>query len=118
MYTLAVSWKRILGFMLVAFILVMAGALIYEIFDIHDTKPFYIDPECLLMLHSCVLIFCVGIMALARRIFSFCFSLSEVLLLGKFGNSGFSFRSISRHEKFEIERLLFSPPLGMTSLRI
>lgn len=112
------SWKRILGFVVVAFILVMAGALVYEIFDIHDTKPFYTDPECLLMLHSCVLIFCIGIMALARRVFSFCVSLSEALSLGNFGNSGFSFCSIFRHEKSEIERLLFSPPLSVISLRI
>ncbi|HVC89203.1 MAG TPA: hypothetical protein VND66_01155 [Acidobacteriaceae bacterium] len=109
------GWKRILGFAVVAFILVMAGALISEIFDIHDTKPFFIDPECLLMLHSCVLVFCVGIMALARRVFSFCMALAQLL---PFGNFGLLFISIFQHENFEIEHLLFSPPLSVTSLRI
>jgi len=108
-------WKRILGFVVVAFILVMAGALIYEILDIHDTKPFYTDPECLLMLHSCVLIFCIGIMALGRRLFSVCLSLSELLPLGTLG---LSHCSMFQYETFEIERLLFSPPLSVTSLRI
>jgi hypothetical protein len=93
----------------------MAGALIYEIFDIHDTKPFYTDPECLLMLHSCVLIFCIGIAALTRALISLSISLSGFLPLGPLrllSSSAF------RQEKFEIEHLLFSPPPGMTSLRI
>jgi hypothetical protein len=50
--------KRILGLVVAAFVVVMAGALVYEAFDIHDTKPFLIDPEFLLMMLSSVLIFC------------------------------------------------------------
>ena len=104
-----------IGFAVAAFAFVMAGALIYEAFDIHDSKPFFIDPEFLLMMLSSTLIFCVGIAALIRRLFSFCLSLSELL---PFEFLGLSHCSIFRYEAFEIERLLFSPPLSVTSLRI
>ncbi len=110
----AVDRERILRFVIAAFILVMVAALIYEAFDIHDTKPFYTDPECLLMLHSCVLIFCIGIMAL-RHVFKFRFSLSELLPVVILG---LSHCTMFRSGTFEVERLLFSPPLSVTSLRI
>jgi hypothetical protein len=93
----------------------MAGTLIYEAFDIHDPKPFLIDPEFLLMMLSTVLIFCVGIAALIRGLGSFCLALAELLPLGTFGVSS---RTAFQHESFEIERLLFSPPLSVISLRI
>ena len=107
--------KRILGLAVAALLLVMAGALIYEVFDIHDPKPFFSDPECLLMMLSSTLILCIGIAALAGRVFSFCLSLCELLPLGIFG---LSFSSKFRQEAFELERLLFSTPLSVTSLRI
>ncbi|HEX4782874.1 MAG TPA: hypothetical protein VH350_00950 [Candidatus Sulfotelmatobacter sp.] len=107
--------KRILGFIVAAFVVVMAGALVYEAFDIHDPKPFFIDPEFLLMMLSSVLIFCVGITALVRGLHSFCLSLAELLPIGI---AGVSSRSVFQHDSFEIERLLFSPPLSVTSLRI
>jgi hypothetical protein len=107
--------KRIFGFIVAAFVVVMAGALVYEAFDIHDPKPFLIDPEFLLMMLSSVLIFCVGITALIRGLYSFYLSLIELLPIGIFGaSSGSAFQ----HDSFEIERLLFSPPLSVTSLRI
>jgi hypothetical protein len=93
----------------------MAGALVYEAFDIHDPKPFLIDPEFLLMMLSSVLILCVGITVLIRGVYSFCLSLTELLPTGAFG---ISFRSAFSRDPFEIERLLFSPPLRVTSLRI
>jgi hypothetical protein len=96
-------------------VVVMAGALVYEAFDIHDPKPFLIDPEFLLMMLSSVLIFCIGITALIRGLYSFCLSLAELLPIGTLG---VSFRSVLQHDSFEIERLLFSPPLSVTSLRI
>jgi hypothetical protein len=106
---------RILGFAVAAFVFVMAGALIYEAFDIHDPKPFFIDPEFLLMMLSSMLIFCIGIPALIRRLYSFCLSLSEFLPPGILGLS----HSLTfRYETFELERLLFSPPLSVTALRI
>lgn len=107
--------KRIIGFVVAAFVVLMAGALVYEAFDIHDAKPFFIDPEFLLMMLTSVLIFCVGIAALIRRVYSFRLSLAEFLPTGIFG---VLFSSAYQHESFEIERLLFSPPLSVTSLRI
>ena len=115
MYDRAVSWKRIIGFALAVLIAVMMGALIYEAFDIHDTKPFPVDPEILLMMLSSMLIFCVGIAALVRRLFSLDLSLSELLPLGLLGLSR---SSTHQREAFERERLLFSPPLSGISLRI
>lgn len=111
----AVCRKRILGFAVAAFILVMVGALIYKVFDIHDTRPFFIDPEFPLMMLSSMLIFCVGFAVLVRRLFRFCLALSELLPLRILGLSQCS---TFRYETFEIERLLFSPPLSVTSLRI
>jgi hypothetical protein len=104
-----------IGFAVAAFVFVTAGALIYEAFDLQDWKPFLIDPEFLLMMLSSTLIFCVGITALVRCLFSFCISLSQLLPL-EF--QGLSHDSNFRYETFEIERLLFSPPLSVTSLRI
>jgi hypothetical protein len=106
--------KRILGFIVAAFVVGMAGALVYEAFDIHDPKPFLIDPEFLLMMLSCVLIFCVGFAALIRRVYTFCLSLAELLP----GIVGISPRTGFQHDSFEMERLLFSPPLRVISLRI
>jgi hypothetical protein len=114
-YTDGVYRKRIIGFVVAAFVFVMAGALIYGAFDIHDWKPFLIDPEFLLMMLSSTLLFCVGIAALIRCLVSFCLCLSELLPLEFLG---LSHRSIFRYETFELERLLFSPPLSVTSLRI
>jgi hypothetical protein len=108
-------WKRVIGVAVAVMISVMVGALIYEAFDIHDPKPFVTDPEFLLMMLSSMLIFCVGITALVRRLFSLNLPLSELLPLGLLGLSRSSMR---QREAFECERLLFSPPLSVTSLRI
>ena len=104
-----------IGLAVAAFVLVTAAALIYEAFDLQDWKPFLIDPEFLLMMLSSTLIFCVGISALVRSLFSFCLSLSQLLSL-EF--EGLSHCPHFRYETFAIERLLFSPPLSVTSLRI
>ena len=114
-YTDGVCRKRMIGFAVAAFVFVMAGALIYEAFDIHDWKPFLIDPEFLLMMLSSTLLFCIGIAALSHCLFSLCLSLSELLSIEFLG---LSHGSIFRYETFELERLLFSPPLSVTSLRI
>jgi hypothetical protein len=107
--------KRIIGFAVAAFVAVMAGALIYEAFDIHDPKPFLIDPEFLLMMLSSTLLFCVGVAGLIRCLVTLCLSLSELLPLGFLCSSP---SSIFRYETFALVRLLFSPPLSVTSLRI
>ena len=108
-------WKRVIGVVVAVMISVMVGALIYEAFDIHDTKPFGIDPEFLLMMLTSMLILCFGIAVLVRRLFSFCISLSGLLPVGLLGLSR---SSAHQREAFERERLLFSPPLSVTALRI
>ena len=115
MYHGVVAWKRMIGLAVAVMISVMVGALIYEVFDIHDVKPFWVDPEFLLMMLCSMLIFCVGVPALIRRLLSLGLSLSKLLPLGLLGLSRSSAR---RHDAFELERLLFSPPLSATSLRI
>jgi len=104
-----------IGFAVAAFVFVMAAALIYGAFDIHDWKPYLIDPEFLLMMLSSTLLFCIGIPALSHCLFSLCLSLSELLPIEFLG---LSHGSIFRYETFEFERRLFSPPLSVTSLRI
>jgi len=104
-----------IGFAVAAFVVVTAGALIYETFDLQDWKPFLIDPEFLLMMLSSTLIFCVGISASIRCLFSFCLSLSQLLPVEL---HGLSHCLHFRHETFAVEHLLFSPPLSVTSLRI
>lgn len=112
---MAMCRKRMIGFAVAAFVFMMAGALIYEACDIHDPKPFFIDPEFLVMMLSSMLIFCVGTAALVRCLYRFCLSLLELLPLDIFG---LSFGSMFQQQAFEIERLLFSPPPSVTSLRI
>jgi hypothetical protein len=107
--------KRILGVVVAAFVFLMAGALVYEALDIHDPKPFLIDPEFLLMMLSSVLIFCIGIAGLIRGVHSFSSSLAELLSIKIFG---VWFSSTFQNESFEIELLLFSPPPSVTALRI
>ncbi len=104
-----------IGFAVAVLVFLMVGALIYEACDIHDPKPFFTDPECLLLLLSSMLIFCVGIVASVRCLYSFCLALIELLPLGI---SGLSFSWNFQHGTFDFEHLLFSPPRGVTSLRI
>lgn len=98
-----------------AILSVMVGTLIHQAFDIHDTTPFPIDPEAPTFMLGSLLIFCVGIVALTAHLLSFSLALSELLSLERLDISSSSTR---RHLAFEVERLLFSPPLRVTSLRI
>lgn len=115
MYNHAVSRRHMLAFFTFAIITVMVGALVYEAFDIHDTKPFPIDPEFLLMMFSGLLALCLSTVLLAIRLLGFYFLCSERLphLL-----SNSTLGSCRRYQAFEVERLLFSPPLSATALRI
>jgi hypothetical protein len=104
-----------LAFVTVAIIAVIIGALVYEAFDIHDPKPFPIDPEFLLMMFSGLLTLCLSTVLLAIRLLGIYFLCSE-LVQHFLSNSMPS--SCRRYQAFEIERLLFSPPLSATALRI
>jgi hypothetical protein len=115
MYNCAMSRRHSIALLAVAIIAVMVGALVYEAFDIHDPKPFPIDPEFLLMMFSALLALCLSTVVLAIRLLGFYFLFSEVLPHGLLDLTPGSWR---RHQVFDVERLLFSPPLSATSLRI
>jgi hypothetical protein len=106
--------KRIIVLFIALIISVMVGALIYEAFDIHDTKPFPIDPEFLLLMLGSMLVLCVGIAPLSVHLLTWLL-LAELPPLEHFRLSR---SSTQRHQTFEVERLLFSPTLSLISLRI
>jgi hypothetical protein len=110
-----VSRKVIIAFVVCAILMVMVGAMVYEDFDIHDPKPFPIDPEFLVYMLGAVLVLCLGTAVLTVGLLSFYFSLSALLINGLLElASGLS----RRYQAFEVDRLLFSPPLSTISLRI
>jgi hypothetical protein len=115
MYNSAMSRRHMIALIAVAIIAVMLGALVYEVFDVHDTKPFPIDPEFLVMMSSGLLALCLSTVALAIRLLGFYFLFSELLPHGLLGSMPGSWR---RYQTFEVERLLFAPPLSALSLRI
>ncbi len=82
MYNCDVSRKFIIAFVVCAILMVMVGAMVYEAFDIHDTKPFPIDPEFLVYMLGAVLVLCLGTAVLTVGLLSFYFSLSELLVSG------------------------------------
>jgi hypothetical protein len=110
-----VSRKFIIGFVVCAILVVMVGAMVYEAFDIHDPKPFLIDPEFLVYMLGAVLVLCLGTAVLTVGLLSFYFSLAELLVNWLLKLVPGSSR---RYQAFEVERLLFSPPLRVISLRI
>jgi len=114
MYNCAMSRRLIVAFVAIAIITIWMGALVYETFDIHDPKPFPIDPEFLVMTCSVMLALCLGTV-LAMRLFGFGLLFSESLSLGLSEVAPVFWR---RFQTFEVERLLFSPPLSAISLRI
>lgn len=94
---------------------VSLAVLVSQTFDLHDTKPFPVDPELPCFLFGSLVGFCIGIAALTVYLVgSFPFD-SELL---PFSSKGQSLRSMVRRQAFEAERLLFSPPLSVLSLRI
>ncbi|HVJ08526.1 MAG TPA: hypothetical protein VM554_09085 [Acidisarcina sp.] len=108
------SRRYIVALVAVAILLVMVGALIYEAFDIHDPKPFPIDPEFLLMMCSGLLALCLGTM-LAIRLLGFCLLFFELLSHGSLELTNGFWR---RYQTFDVERILLSSPPDVVSLRI
>jgi hypothetical protein len=115
MYNCVVSRKFIIAFVVCAILMVMVGAMVYEAFDIHDPKPFRIDPEFLVYTLGAVLMLCLGTAALTVGLLSFYFSLSALLVNWLLELAPGSSR---RYQAFEVERLLFSPPRSVIFLRI
>lgn len=114
-YNGLVSRRLIVAFVVAAILMVMVGAMVYEAFDIHDPRPFPIDPEFLVYMVSAVLVLCLGTVVLTVSLLNFYLSLSELLPL-KLLNLTPGLRH--QYEAFEVEHILFSPPLSATTLRI
>jgi hypothetical protein len=110
-----VSRKFIIGFVVCAIVMVMVGAMVYEAFDIHDPKPFPIDPEFLVYSLGAVLVLCLGTVVLSVGLLRFYFSLSDLLVFWLLELARGSSR---RYQAFQVERNLFSPPRSVISLRI
>jgi len=104
--------KFIIAFVVIAVIAVMVGAPLCEIFDIHDTKPLPIDPEFLLMTVSSLLAVCLSVVLLALPCFVFALALTYVLAFQ------LSLPALFYRSGFQDDRLLFSPPRSILSLRI
>lgn len=111
------SGRRVLALVALALIVVMMGALVHEIFDFHDTRPFAVDPEFPAMACSFLVALCFTVAVSTVCLLSFCilYFCLKAFLRG-FPQSPLESSGIFR--SFEIERLLFSPPLAFTSLRI
>jgi hypothetical protein len=114
MYNCSVSRRLIVAFVGIAIITIWMGALVYEVFDIHDPKPFPIDPEFLVMTCSALLALCLSTV-LAIRLFGLCLLFWESLSQGLSELAPVLWR---RFQTFEVKRLLFSPPLSAISIRI
>ncbi len=110
------SHKPIVAFAVTALMLAMLAVLMYRAFDVHEMRPFPIDPEVPLFMLGSMLVLCIGTVALSVGLLKFfCLLLAEFLPLRDLGYWRWS---IAWRQAFELERLLFSPPLNVISLRI
>lgn len=103
------------AFAVAAILMVMVGAMVYQAFDIHDTKPFPIDPESLIYMVSTILVLCLGTVVLTVGLLNF-YLLLAGLISFRLLNSTPCLRH--QYEAFEVDRILFSPPLSPVFLRI
>ena len=109
------SRSRILAFVMSGLLLAMAGVLLYQAFDIHDTQPFGVDPELPLFMLGSLIVLCIGVVAAVMRLLER--HLSDLKTVPtKFLD--LLLRVIGRGWAVEIEWLLFSPPRQIISLRI
>ena len=109
------SRNRILAFVVTGLMLAMFCVLLYEAFDIHDTQPFGVDPELPLFMLGSMLLLCIGTVVMIARLLGSSVALSKVLSRWFLGAP---LKPQRPSRAFEVERLLFSPPLAILSLRI
>ena len=106
------SRKRILTLAILAIFAMMAGSAVFEAFDVHDTKPFPIDPEFLIMASGLFLALCISVVLLMLP--SLANKLSKVV--------GLLFPMVRSTRAacvaFGRDGRLFSPPRRPVSLRI
>ncbi len=109
--------RRVFALIALALIAVMMGALVHEIFDFHDTRPFPVDPEFPAMACSFLVALCFSVAASTVCLLTFrvlYFGLTAFLR----GFPHSTVESCGVFRCFEIGPLLFSPPSVFTSLRI
>ena len=110
MYNGEVSKKVILWMVVGAVVGIMLFAFIYGVFDIHDTKPFPVDPESAVLIASALL-------ALSFRVL-----LIQIPLIGSLMLIAAWLRPLFAHEHPSLESPepdpFISPPLIAISLRI
>ena len=111
-YSCTMGRKRLLTIVVLAIFSMMMGAAIYEIFDIHDPKPFPIDPEFLIMNLGFFLALCLSVVLLTLP--SLKRALTSVLGL-LFGQIRFTLKSLWA---FERSIKIFSPPQSPVLMRI
>ncbi len=105
------SRKIILFLLLSAVVGIMLFALLYGVFDIHDTKPFFSDPESAVVVASALLVFCLRVMTFELPLLKLA-SLVQLFLLPVFAPR----ESWVSGEPAPEPAL--SPPLSCRSLRI
>lgn len=104
------SKKIILWLILGALVGIMLFALIYGLFDVHDTKPFPVDPESAILIASALL-------TLSFRVLLIQFPLIGSLMLLAAWVCPLIAREISSLERAKPEPFISPPPIA-TSLRI
>lgn len=112
---IVVSRSRILAFVVTGLMLAMVCALIYEAFDIHDTQPFGVDPELPFFMLGSIVLLCIGILVAIARLTGSRLAQSKVPSFWFLGNP---LNPQRLSHVFEADRLLFSPPPAILSLRI
>lgn len=104
--------KLIIAFAVLAIIAVMVGAPMHEAFEGHDTKPFPIDPEFIMMMLGSLLTMCLSVVLLTLPCLAFALAVAYALTVQ------LNLPELSYWSSFEHDRLLFSPPRSLFSLRI
>jgi hypothetical protein len=106
-----VSRKIILFLLLSAVVGIMLFALLYGMLDVHDTKPFFSDPESAVVVASALLVFCLRVMTFEFPLLSFA-SLVQLFIVPTIVSTE---RWVSADSAPEPA---LSPPLSCLSLRI
>ncbi|MBW4039442.1 MAG: hypothetical protein HIU91_11325 [Acidobacteria bacterium] len=109
------SRKHIVALAAAVILAVSIGVLVSKAFDRHDTRPFPVDPEVPTFLIGSLLGTCIGTVALTVQLLGF-FQIRLERLWIRVLRPSPSLKTC--WQAFEHERLLFSPPPCVSSLRI
>jgi uncharacterized membrane protein len=106
--------NHIIGLIIALLLFVVLAATVHEVFDVGDNTPLTSDPEFALISLGIMMVVSLGVALVTVCSARHLTRSKEVK--GLF--SAFAHDCVSRAQAFEIERLLFSPPLTATSLRV